>query len=166
MPDTTAEPPRPLKIWQQNNNASNVAQQHCLEMMRDQRADIALIQEPYIDFQGSSHANSSWHPIYPKGHQQQFNKTRSLTLVSTHLHTNSWAPIDIDSPDVTAIHMHREYGIVEIFNIYNDCTHSNSLHAIEQYMTERAGTNAQEELPTHFIWAGDFNQHHETWDDP
>jgi len=43
MPDTTAKPPRPLKIWQQNNNASNVAQQHCLETMKDQQVDIALL---------------------------------------------------------------------------------------------------------------------------
>jgi len=166
MPDTTANPSRPLKIWQQNINTSNIAQQHCLETMSDQQADIALLQEPYIDFQGSSHANLSWHPVYPKGHQQHFHKTRSLILVSTGLHTNAWAPIDIDSPDMTAIHLHGEHGIVEIFNVYNDCTHSNSLHAIEKYMTEQAGTNAQEEVLTHFIWAGDFNRHHEMWDNP
>jgi len=166
MSDTPAKPPRPLKIWQQNINASNVAQQHCLETMKDQQVDIALLQEPYVDPMGSSHANLSWHPIYPKGHQPHFNKTRSLILVNTHLHTNSWAPIDMDSPDVTAIHIHGEHGIVEIFNIYNDCTHSNSLHVIDKYMSERTGFNAHAELPTHFIWAGDFNRHHETWDDP
>jgi len=33
-------------------------------------------------------------------------------------------------------------------------------------MAERAGSSAQVEMPTHFIWAGDFNRHHETWDNP
>jgi hypothetical protein len=75
MSDTPNTHIRPLVIWQQNTNASNTAQQHCLETMKDQQVDIAILQEPYIDFHGSSRANQSWRPIYPKQHARHFDKT-------------------------------------------------------------------------------------------
>ena len=33
-------------------------------------------------------------------------------------------------------------------------------------MTDQAGSNAYNKVPTHFIWAGDFNCHHKMWDKP
>jgi exonuclease III len=166
MSDTPNIHPRLLTIWQQNVNASNVAQQHCLKTMKDHQVDVAIIQEPYIDFHSSSRTNQFWHPVYPKRHSRQFDKTCSLILVNSHLHTNSWTPIDCDCPDITAIHIHGEYGILEIFNIYNDCTHSNTLKILETYMQYREAQVTAEELPTHFLWAVDFNRHHEAWDEP
>ncbi|KAA1478015.1 hypothetical protein DENSPDRAFT_756147, partial [Dentipellis sp. KUC8613] len=54
--------------------------------------------------------------------------SRSLLLVNVALDTNSYAPItDLPSLDVTAMQLHGEYGKLTLFNIYNDCEHSDTL---------------------------------------
>jgi hypothetical protein len=47
-----------------------------------------------------------------------------------------WTPIKFESPDITGIQMHGDYGTLRIINIYNDCKHAESLKTMELYMKD------------------------------
>ncbi|KAJ3858818.1 hypothetical protein EV359DRAFT_51748, partial [Lentinula novae-zelandiae] len=85
--------------------------------------DIYAIQEPYIDSKGRTRALPHLRVIYPTGHTEYFGnanrpKSRSIIMISTHIPTDNWTQIDIDSPDITAIQITTGIGIIRIFNIY------------------------------------------------
>ncbi|KAI0310473.1 hypothetical protein OF83DRAFT_1070482, partial [Amylostereum chailletii] len=63
--EQTQHDAKSLRIWQQNLNRSNNAQQAMLETVADENIDIICIQEPYIDFRQQSRANSQWFTVYP-----------------------------------------------------------------------------------------------------
>ncbi|KAI0045996.1 hypothetical protein FA95DRAFT_1494721, partial [Auriscalpium vulgare] len=116
-----------LRIWQQNCNASNLAQLDMLHAIRRHHVDIVCIQEPYINPGHVATANVHWHVVYPPSHAKSPDKTRSVTFVHKALDTSFWTPIPIDCPDITAIRITSNATIVEVFSIYNDCTHDRSL---------------------------------------
>ena len=165
----TPEPipqPRQLHIWQQNLNGSLEGQLDLLQSLNPKLYDLAMLQEPHIDFLSRTCANSHWIPIYPLRHLDKPKATRSIILVNTKISTNVWTPIKFESPDVTSIQMHGDYGTLHIINIYNDCKHAESLKTLELYMKDPAtrahpiGGN-----PLRYIWMGDFNCHHPLWDE-
>ncbi|KAF8987638.1 hypothetical protein BDQ17DRAFT_1192654, partial [Cyathus striatus] len=81
--------------------------------------DICAIQEPYIGFNGKSHANSFWHQVYPSIRAPEGCMACSLLLVTTAISSNAWAEVPIKSSDITAVHLHLDDGcILFIFNIY------------------------------------------------
>ncbi|KAJ7118525.1 hypothetical protein C8R43DRAFT_817604, partial [Mycena crocata] len=80
--------------------------------------DIALIQEPYIDFRGVGRANRRFASIYPPSHTPNHRATRSVIFIGTQLPSASWTAIPIQSPDVTAVEIWGNYGTIRIFNIY------------------------------------------------
>ncbi|KLO14095.1 hypothetical protein SCHPADRAFT_811850, partial [Schizopora paradoxa] len=84
--------------------------------------DIVAIQEPwkYSD-NHRSFANHRWRVVYPTTHHDSDREaaaTRSIMFVNVAISTNSWAPLAVDSPDVTAIEIRSRARCVCIFNIY------------------------------------------------
>ncbi|KAF5383105.1 hypothetical protein D9615_004831 [Tricholomella constricta] len=113
----------------------------------------------------SSRANQRWIPVYPKAHNPDHpEKTRALLLVNRNIATDTWTRLDVDSPDVAAIRIETERGSIRIFCIYNDCTHNRSMNAVRNYLSSREGrrTGGRDNED---VWAGDFNRHHEMWDE-
>jgi len=162
----SAEPPEVqpwLRIWQQNVNKSLDAQSDLLVSL-GRNFDICALQEPYIDFKAMTRAGPSWIPTYPKNHQKNPKKTRSIMLINRRISTDAWTPIPIDSPDVTAIQLQGDFGTIRVINIYNDCKHNDSLTAVKNYLREPRARECNQ-LPLSFIWVGDFNRHHPLWDE-
>src|SRR5271155_1346788 len=159
-----------IKIWQQNTRKSLTVQLATLHSVEN-KYDIICIQEPYFNFQTISRATSVWTSVYPS----RFSNTadgpipRALTLVHTRISTNSWVQIPVDSLDVVAIRLISERGVLNIYNIYNDCTHSETIKILDKHMTSR---NANQVGPRDNgkargdIWLGDFNRHNPWWEDP
>jgi Endonuclease-reverse transcriptase len=65
--------------------------------------------------------------------------------------------------DLTAIQINTGPGKVTIFNIYNDCTHSDTLTCLRNFVHNKQDTLLGGDN-SHLIWAGDFNWHHPLWD--
>ncbi|KAJ7869791.1 hypothetical protein B0H13DRAFT_1457417, partial [Mycena leptocephala] len=89
--------------------------------------DIALLQEPHVDFRGVSRAGRAWVSVYPPTHSGNQRATRSVILMNSHLPSSMWKPVLIDSPDVTAVELRGEFGTIRIVNVYNDCNHNEAL---------------------------------------
>ncbi|PSR73747.1 hypothetical protein PHLCEN_2v10417 [Hermanssonia centrifuga] len=144
-------------------------------MLDPDKYELALIQEPYIDWLGLTRANPKWSVIYPTGHRDKASKdkTRSVILVNKRISTNNWDEVECDSTDVTVIRLRTPSGPLYIFNIYDDQTHDRTIGkligkmvAIEREETERGireGANRTSRI-AHIIWAGDFNRHHSFWE--
>ena len=155
--------PQQLRIWQQNTRKSLSAQLDLLvSVKRDY--DLCAVQEPYIDFNNKSRANSQWIPIYPKNHHKNTHRSRSLLLINRNLATDSWTPLPIDSPDITAVQLQGDFGTIRVVNIYNDCKHNDSLTALTGYLRSAEAQQCPM-LPLSYIWLGDFNRHHPLWDE-
>ncbi|OSD04080.1 hypothetical protein PYCCODRAFT_1343406, partial [Trametes coccinea BRFM310] len=80
--------------------------------------DILAIQEPYIDFLGLTRTTHHWYVVYPTGHHNMAQRTRSVMLVNKRLSTNSWLPISLPSPDITAVSLSSGNSKIHIFNLY------------------------------------------------
>ena len=129
------EPRRRLRIWQQNINKSLEAQLDLLHSQSPAQYDIIAIQEPYIDFLGNSHANPYWYSIYPPNHIDNPKATRSLLLISKQLMTtNAWTQIPVKSANITAICINCDIGPIDIYNIYNNGTHSDDLIRLDHHL--------------------------------
>jgi hypothetical protein len=50
----------------------------------------------------------------------------------------------------------RGAGTLRVINVYNNCTHNDSLEVVEKYM-RTAGRRQGEKLPVRYLWMGDFN---------
>ncbi|KIL55452.1 hypothetical protein M378DRAFT_90875 [Amanita muscaria Koide BX008] len=92
-----------LRIWQQNINASLIAQQDLLKTLGKNEYDICVIQEPYLDMMNRTRANPYWIVVYPTTHMTEPKKTRTVMLVNKKLATDRWEELEVDSGDVTAI---------------------------------------------------------------
>ena len=127
-----------IKIWQQNARKSLTVQLATLHSVEN-KYDIICIQEPYFDFQKISRATSVWTSVYPSGFRSIAEEPtpRALTLVHTRISTNSWVQIPVDSLDVVAIRLISEKGILNVYNIYNDCTHSETIKTLDKHMASR-----------------------------
>ncbi|KAJ7042936.1 hypothetical protein C8F04DRAFT_945023, partial [Mycena alexandri] len=124
-------PPSPsierLRLWQQNLNKSLDSQLDFLHSLKPSVYDIALIQEPHIDFRGVSRSNRAFVSVYPPTHAENQRATRSLILVNSNIPSSSWTVIPIPYPDVTAIELVGNFGTVRIINVYNDCNHNGAI---------------------------------------
>ena len=80
------------------------------------------------------------------------------------LETRNWKIVNIlGTNDLTAIQLKGNYGTLAIFNIFNDCTHSDTENALRTFLREHA-SEFRTDNHKHMIWAGDFNRHHPMWD--
>lgn len=119
------------------------------------------MQEPYIDFKGTSRASREWIAIYPsKNNDEENRKPRSLTLISSKIKSDSWKEIRTKSSDLTIIKMRTETGWTLICNVYNDCNNDETIEELVRVCRD------EEEENTDLIWLEDFNRHHPMWDNP
>ncbi|KAH9962592.1 hypothetical protein BC827DRAFT_1086453, partial [Russula dissimulans] len=109
-------------IWQQNVNKSPACQHDLLsgKLLTDMKIDIVALQEPSVNFLNLTVASKNWTPVYPSSHATSPDKTRSITLISVTLSTESWEQLAFPSGDVTVISLTCNYGKLILFNIYND----------------------------------------------
>ncbi|KAL7277809.1 hypothetical protein ACG7TL_002174 [Trametes sanguinea] len=149
-----------LRVWQQNLNKSADATADLLHSASPENYDLLAIQEPYIDFLGLTRATHHWYVVYPSGHHDTVERSRSVILVSKKLSTNSWSPVNLPSPDVTAISIITGDSTVHLFNLYVDGSHDRAIHA-----SNRAVARLRTGPSDHLIWLGDFNRHHPLWDE-
>jgi hypothetical protein len=157
MPDTPEiHKPQRLRIWQQNLNRSLEGQLDLLQSLRAKDYDLAMLQEPHIDFLGRTRSNLHWTVVYPKQHLANPSATRSVILVNRNLTSNNWTEISLPSTDMTGIRLCGDFGIIHIINIYNDCEHNGSLEVVKEYMRGRAREQVEGER-VQYIWLGDFN---------
>ena len=71
------------------------------------------------------------------------------------------------SGDVTVVKITGTWGIMTIFNIYNDCLHDRTIHKLIKFhrINHRVlvGTDITANV-AHVVCVGDFNRHHPAWD--
>lgn len=159
-------PPDRLRILQINLNKSEKAHLDLINSALGKYWDVILIQEPYLTFLGHIQTPNGFVGIYPTDRlRNQENIVRSVIWINSSLSTNSWKAISIPgNNDLTAVQFrHRNNSKLTIFNIYNDCTHSNTLTHLQQFMN-RERNNIITNENDHMIWSGDFNRHHPLWD--
>jgi ribonuclease HI len=164
------EPHRTLRIWQQNTRKSLPAQLLTLHAVKNSY-DIICIQEPHFDHLNATRATPVWRLITPTGWNRSDpadKMPRAIILVHERIPTNSWTQVNIESLDVVGIKVVGEGGEITIYNIYNDCTHSDTLTKLQDHLEARDRANPDPNIGDKTIgdiWLGDFNRHHPLWDD-
>ena len=106
-----------------------------------------------------------WQVVYPTRHKIAPQETRTVLLINKNLDTNHWEALDLDSSDITAVVLSGNFGLLRIFNVYNDCTHSRTLRSLERYLAT-SSLHGSSSAPAHDIWIGDFNRHDPLWEHP
>ena len=124
------------KLWQQNLNKSNAAQQDLINSIDPNIYDIITLQEPYVDFLDNTRANQRWYPLLPSTHCNNLSKTCAATFINKQILTSAWQQIMINSQDIVLTAINTPTGPITIFNIYNNRDHSNSLHTIRRTLVE------------------------------
>jgi len=163
QPQPTASPS--LQIMQINLNKSKTTHQELINSVKSKNWDIILIQEPHINnnFGGIS-TPTNYRPVFPEDRGRNGMPVRSVIWVSSLLETKSWENINVpNTNDITAIQLRGTYGKLTIFNIYNDCTHSNSETTLRTFL-QTQGRRIIGGNDDYMLWAGDFNRHHPLWD--
>src|SRR5271156_3195656 len=147
-----------IRIWQQNTRRSLDAQLALLNSLRN-KYDIVCIQEPHFDFQNLSRATRIWHSIYPTTPTDDAVRPRALTLIHKRISTNSWTQVIVNSPDVVAFKISNGTQNITIYNVYNDCEHSNTIHTLADHFVHNHNPDRN------ILLLGDFNRHHPMWDE-
>lgn len=158
-----------LSIWQQNVNKSPISQHTLISnsILIKHNIDILALQEPAVNSFNQSISSKDWISIYPSTHQTHPEKTRTLTLIRASVSTDSWEQLEFPSGDVTAVTIQGEWGKLFLLNVYNNCDNNDTIKALMNFhekhgeLTDQAG-----QANIHVIWLGDFNRHHQFWDDP
>ena len=153
-----------IRLFQINLNKSDRAHLDIVNEEVSDNFDIMLIQEPAATTFNAIRTPTNFRPVFPANRIGNEDKVRSVIWVNKKLDTKNWIELAIpDTNDITAIQLKGPYGTLSIFNIYNDCTHSENEEILQGYIQN----NSNRLLATenhHMIWAGDFNRHHPLWD--
>jgi len=166
----TNEPHRTFKVWQQNTRKYLPAQLLTLHAVQN-TYDMICIQEPHFDHLNATRATPIWRLVTPMGWSRKDPAERTpqaITLVHEWVPTNSWTQIDVNSADVVGIKITSEGGEISIYNIYNDCTHSDTLSKLQEHLEARERDNLHPDVGDKTIgdiWLGNFNRHHPMWED-
>ncbi|KAG2342693.1 hypothetical protein BDR05DRAFT_841567, partial [Suillus weaverae] len=83
--------------------------------------DLACIQEPFLNVIGlanTSNLRRYWDVIYLTNHHSNPERSQTILLVNKKLSKNNWHIISLDTPNITAIKIHGDFGKVHIYNIY------------------------------------------------
>ena len=166
-PNVDQEDQQSITILQINLNKSDKAHLDLVNEQLSQNYDIVLIQEPHTTRFNMLRTPSNFRQVIPGPviRTQDHSKIRSVMWVNKRLDTKDWIILDIpESNDISAIQLRGPYGKLTIFNIYNDCTHSDNQTILGNYLRRNANQLTRTENH-HMIWAGDFNRHHPLWDD-
>ena len=164
MNRVTNEKSMTVHIWQQKLNKSDIAQQDLINSTNINAYDILILQEPYIDFLGNTHANQKWYPVLPHDHRDNPKKSWSAIFINKCILSSTWQQIKVKSQDIVSVSINTKTGPITIFNIYNNKSHSDSLQAIWTIL-EGDAWNLKLIHTAKMIWAGDFNHHHPLWDE-
>jgi hypothetical protein len=154
-------------IWQQNVNKSRTCQHDLISSARliEKQVDVIALQEPAISDFAVTIASKDWRVIYPSTHAKDPLKTRSVILIRSDIHTNSWSQEEFDSGDVTVIKLKGAWGTLTMLNIYNDCVHDVTIEKVKSFQRKiDDNEQVQQNEDAHTIWLGDFNRHHPHWD--
>ena len=116
-----------LQIWQQNLNKSHIAQLTLVNSTPPGDWDILALQEPSLNSLGNTRANTHWRVVYPTAKYTNKDKPRAVTLISSRISTDTWKQVEFPSADVVVIQLRTSQGLCIIFNIYNDCTHDETV---------------------------------------
>lgn len=158
-----------LSIWQQNINKSPISQHTLISntILIKHGIDILALQKPAVNAFNQSISSKDCISIYPSTHQSHPDKTRTLILIHASVSTDSWEQLEFPLGDVTAITLQGAWGKLFLFNIYNNCDNNDIIKALTNFH-EKHGELVQqvEQANVHVIWLGDFNRHHQFWDDP
>ena len=80
-------------------------------------------------------ATSKWHTVYPSLHLTDTSVTRAVILVNAAIDSNTWTQVQFKgSNDAVIIKLQLAQGQLFIFNIYNNCMHSDTLSPLRQYL--------------------------------
>ena len=151
-------------MLQINLNKSEKAHLNIINEKVTKKYDIILIQEPYTTRSNTIRAPANFRPVYPTSRLPEDVQIRSVMWVNKRLDTEGWIILDLpDTKDISAIQLKRPYGKLTIFNVYNDCTHSENETILGRYIQHQANNIVRSENH-HMVWAGDFNCHHPLWD--
>ncbi|KIM22116.1 hypothetical protein M408DRAFT_35888, partial [Serendipita vermifera MAFF 305830] len=97
--------------------------------------DILLLQEPWISTIGNTYSSHRWAVTYPTTNENpNHDPIRSVIMVNVNLNSDTIQKIEVNSSDITAIKIKLPECNVVIYNLYNDCTHSNTLNILSQHM--------------------------------
>ena len=153
-----------LRLLQINLNKSEKAHLDIINENLSRDYDLILIQEPYTTTFNAIRTPTNFRPVFPAHRFESQDQIRSVIWVNRKMDTNSWAALDITGTnDITGVQLKGPYGLLSIFNIYNDCTHSRNEATLQKYIHDHANLILGTENH-HMIWAGDFNRHHPLWD--
>ena len=166
MSSTPTVSPTGIRIWQQNLNKSRVAHEDLINSDAHKNFDLLILQEPFIDTLGNTKATRNWRVTYPSSHLSDSRPSRSVILVSTSINTNNWSQIHIpDTHDVVAIQVSGPHGILNIFDIYNDCLNADTIDLLGSFLSlPHHPAPSSNPNPHYMLWCGDFNRHHPMWD--
>ncbi|KAF8874450.1 hypothetical protein CPB84DRAFT_1690144, partial [Gymnopilus junonius] len=154
-----------LWIWQQNARKSWDMQMTTLHVM-EQQYNIICLQEPHFDFQELTRATPAWNVVLPTSYrqveqeeQEKDKVPRALTLVHERLSMNAWTQIEVDTNDVVAIQFTGGVGALNVYNIYNDCQHSETVENLERHFRGHQEGQVRRERREWEgdLWLGDFN---------
>ena len=110
-------------------------------------------------------ATRNWRVAYPLSHLSDSCPSRSVILVSTSINMNNWSQIHIlDTRDVIAIQVSSPHGILNIFDIYNDCLNADAIDLLGSFLS-LPHHPAPSSSPHYMLWCRDFNCHHPMWDE-
>ena len=90
-----------------------------------------------MDQHHNSCATPYWYTLYPKEHYVELKKTHLLILVNKHLATDTWAQVDFESLDITAVQVHMELGMILIVNTYSDIARHKGTKQVAQMLREQ-----------------------------
>ncbi|KAF8057554.1 hypothetical protein FPV67DRAFT_1384542, partial [Lyophyllum atratum] len=81
--------------------------------------DVLALQEPFLDRLGNTKASPFWTVRYPSPHLRDGSaRSRSILLINANIATDAYTPLDIPSPDITAVRFDGQFGHLSIFNVY------------------------------------------------
>ena len=124
-----------LRIWQQKINKLRVAQEDLINSDMYKNYNLVLLQEPYIDSFGNTKATKDWQVMYPSHHLTTDSPVHSVILVNAALDTNSWAQHSIPgSNGLMAIQFRGDMGIIDVYNIYNDCLNDDTMDMLDLHL--------------------------------
>ena len=153
----------PIHIISINLNKSQPATENALQIAVESKADLILIQEPYLNgpnrddwSNATSTIHSSYTQIFPR-HDSGL-RPRTVTYVSrtfrpsVSLSTNS--PSD---PDIQILEISDKHSKLQVINIYNQDDQGNTDLKTFRRCLKDCQTHAD------LLVAGDFNSHHSWW---
>jgi len=137
-----------------------LAQQDILNTASPEKWDIIAIQEPWLNYLNNARGSAYWRILYPSDHLLDgASCSRSILMINTNISTDAYTQLHIPSGDITAVRFNGTFGSLNLFNIYNDCNHNDSLTALTSFLR----TNPPSQLD-HMLWLGDLNRHHPLWE--